>query len=62
MVKPAEAENMRTLWFSKGRELENPRKYIHLVKRPNFPYFGDYAEAEAHRSNGGTAFSQPIPF
>ena len=62
MVKPAEAENMRTLWFSKGRELENPRKYIHLVKRPNFPYFGDYAEAEAHRSNGGSTFSQPIPF
>lgn len=44
-VKPNEHDNMRTLWFAKGRELENPRKYIHLVKRPNFPFFGDYQEA-----------------
>jgi len=45
-VKPNEHDNMRTLWFAKGRELENPRKYIHLVKRPNFPFFGDYQEAK----------------
>ena len=45
-IKPAEADNMRTLWFSKGRELENPRKYIHLVKRPGYPFFGDYQEAK----------------
>lgn len=45
-VKPADMDNMRTLWFAKGRELENPRKFIHLVKRPNFPFFGDYQEGK----------------
>jgi replicative DNA helicase len=36
-----EKNNMRTLTFGKGRELENPKKYIHMVKRPCFPMFGD---------------------
>lgn len=43
-IKPDEVKNMRTLFFAKGRELENPRKYIHMVKQPGFPAFGDYAE------------------
>jgi len=43
-INPNEHDNLRTLWFAKGRELENPRKYIHLVKRPNYPFFGDYQE------------------
>jgi len=43
-INPKEHENMRTLWFAKGRELENPRKYIHLVKKPGYPYFGAYQE------------------
>lgn len=34
--------NMRTLFFGKGRELQDPCKYIHLVKRPTFPIFADY--------------------
>jgi len=45
-INPKEHDNMRTLWFAKGRELENPRKYIHLVKRPMYPFFGDYQEAK----------------
>ena len=45
-ISTKDGENMRTLWFSKGRELENPRKYIHLVKRPGYPFFGDYQEGK----------------
>lgn len=46
LIKPSEMDNMNTLWFSKGRELENPRRYIHLVKQANYPYFGDYQEVK----------------
>jgi len=35
--------NMRTLFIAKGREIEDPIKYMHLVKLPNLPRFGDYA-------------------
>ena len=45
-INPKEHDNMRTLWFAKGRELENPRKYIHLVKKQGYPFFGDYQEAK----------------
>lgn len=41
-IPPSDRENMRTLFFGKGRELEDPRKYIHFVKQPNFPQFGEY--------------------
>jgi replicative DNA helicase len=41
-IAPAEQANMRTLFFAKGRELENPEKYLHLVKLPGYPTFGDY--------------------
>lgn len=34
-------ENVRVLWFDKGRELENPKRYLYLVKRPGFPAFGE---------------------
>ena len=37
-------ENVRVLWFGKGRELENPRKFIKLVKRPGFPAFAEYSK------------------
>jgi len=37
----ANKANLRTLTFGKGRELENPKKYIHMVKRPGYPMFGD---------------------
>jgi hypothetical protein len=37
----ANKANLRTLTFGKGRELENPRRYIHMVKRPGYPMFGD---------------------
>lgn len=39
----AQRENVRMLIFGKGRELEDPRKYIKLVKRPGFPAFSEYA-------------------
>lgn len=34
--------NLRTLFFAKGRELQQSNKYVHLVKHPNYPFFGDY--------------------
>ena len=34
-----ERDNVRVLWFGKGRELENPKKFIKLVKHPGFPAF-----------------------
>jgi replicative DNA helicase len=41
-IPDAGQKNMRTLFFAKGRELEDPAKYLHLVKLPNLPRFGDY--------------------
>jgi len=43
-IKEAERKNMRTMIFAKGRELENPSKYLHIVKLPDYPMFGDYAQ------------------
>ena len=52
-ISPADQKNMRTLFFAKGRELEDPAKYMHLVKLPNLPRFGDYAsEPNAQRLTG----------
>ena len=39
-------ENMRTLIFKKGRELQDPRRYIHFVKATHFPEFQEYIPAE----------------
>jgi replicative DNA helicase len=41
-ISKLDQANMRTLFFAKGRELEDPAKYLHLVKRPQFPAFGNY--------------------
>lgn len=42
--------NLRTFWFAKGREMEDDKKYIHMVKLPGWPAFGDYApEPNAQR-------------
>lgn len=46
-ISKADTDNMRTLIFGKGRELEDPRKYIHMVKLPAYPAFGDYAQVAA---------------
>jgi replicative DNA helicase len=49
-ISSQDQRNMRTLFFAKGRELEDPAKYLHLVKLPNLPRFGDYApEPNAQR-------------
>jgi len=40
-ITPADRLNLRTFTFGKGRELEQPKQYIHMVKRPNIPSFGD---------------------
>lgn len=37
-------QNVKTLWFGKGRELEDPRKFIHFVGIPNSPFFGEREE------------------
>ena len=50
-IPEKDRENMRTLFFAKGRELEEDRKYIHMVKLPRFPNFGDYMpEPNAQRA------------
>lgn len=36
---PEYLSRFRTLTFGKGRELENPKKYIHLEKKDTFPAF-----------------------
>ena len=41
-VRPEDRENLRVLWFSKGRELEADKKRITLVKQPGFPSFAEY--------------------
>ena len=41
-VRPQDRENLRVLWFSKGRELEADKKRITLVKQPGFPSFAEY--------------------
>jgi len=44
-IPKADRDNVRMLFFGKGRELEDPRKYLRLVKRPGYPSFADYAPA-----------------
>lgn len=41
-IPPEDHANMRNIYFGKGRELEDPRKYLYLVQRPGFPAFADY--------------------
>ena len=36
-----EKERLRTFWFSKGRELENPKAYMHFIKHDGFPAFSE---------------------
>lgn len=36
-------KNVRVLWFSKGREIEDDKRFIMLVKRPSFPAFAEMA-------------------
>lgn len=43
-IQEDERDNMRTFWFGKGRELEDSKKYFHMVKQPGYPVFGEYAE------------------
>jgi replicative DNA helicase len=42
-VLPKDQENVRMLWFGKGRELEDNDKMIKFVKRPNLPAFEEYS-------------------
>ena len=42
-INKQDKENLLTLLIGKGRELPNPRKYIHMVKSPNYPHFLEYA-------------------
>ena len=41
-----ESDNMRTFWFGKGRELEDSKKYFHLVKHPGYPIFAEYEKGQ----------------
>jgi replicative DNA helicase len=43
-------DNMRTLAFKKGRELEDARRYLHLVKHERYPAFDSFIpDANAQR-------------
>lgn len=42
-VSSADQKNVRVLWFSKGREIEDDKRFITLVKRPTFPAFAEMA-------------------
>lgn len=42
-VPPQDEDKVKVLWFGKGRELEDPRKYIKLVRRSGYPEFAEYA-------------------
>lgn len=46
-VSPAEQNNVRVLWFAKGREIEDDKRYILLVKQPAFPSFREMATGAA---------------
>lgn len=41
-ISEDERDNMRTFWFGKGRELEDSKKYFHMVKQPGYPIFAEY--------------------
>jgi replicative DNA helicase len=41
-IPQSERDHLRTLFFAKGRELEEDKKYIHMVKLGSYPSFGDY--------------------
>jgi len=41
-ISPTDRDNVRVLWFAKGRELESDKKYIVMVKQPGFPSFAEY--------------------
>lgn len=43
-IPAADKERIRILWFGKGRELDNPKKYIKLVQKDGFPSFYEYAK------------------
>ena len=43
--------NMRTAIFKKGRELQEPKTYFHLVKADSFPAFRAYTPAEKPGAN-----------
>lgn len=42
-IVDADQKNVRVLWFAKGREIEDERRYIMLVKQPAFPAFREMA-------------------
>lgn len=42
-IPQSQQKNLRVLWITKGRELEDPQKYILLVQKPGFPRFAEYA-------------------
>jgi len=41
-----QSEKLRTFWFAKGRELENPRRYMHFLKHDGYPAFSEVKEKE----------------
>lgn len=42
-------DNMRILWFGKGRNLVDARKFILMVKRDQYPYIGEYSPEDIGR-------------
>ncbi|MEM5786530.1 MAG: DnaB-like helicase C-terminal domain-containing protein, partial [Syntrophobacteraceae bacterium] len=43
-----ERDNLRTILFGKGRELESRARYIHLTKKGEYPFFGELVHPQVH--------------
>ena len=43
-ISPEDMKRMATLWVKKGRELEDPRVRVNLVRRMNSPFWGEMKE------------------
>lgn len=41
-IPQQDQQNIRVLWITKGREIEDPKRYDVLVKKPTFPSFAEW--------------------
>ncbi len=47
-VPESDRDNLRTVLFGKGRELENRQRYIQLVKQGEYPFFAELAHPQVY--------------
>lgn len=51
-LREEQTKRMTTLWCRKGRELENSDFHLHLVRKGNSPFFGEYDRNAAQAERG----------